>query len=221
MTYERAVSLRYLDPIEEIWISLAAAVGLRVQRSSEVFASTDGRGVMRIGSSDTLDPDDCLAQMVLHELCHALVEGPQSASHPDWGLRSDQRDSDDELRERACLRVQAYMTQRFGLRELLAATTEFRQFYDELSASPLDGTTEDARRAQRAIEGAQRVPWFADLECALDATARIAEVVHEVWRRVGQQEVGRPGAGRAEAGPAGVEPAERPLASLWTVYRRT
>ena len=39
------------------------------------YATTNGRGVIGIGERDTLDGDDCLAQLILHELCHALVQG--------------------------------------------------------------------------------------------------------------------------------------------------
>ncbi|NLY95693.1 MAG: YkgJ family cysteine cluster protein, partial [Myxococcales bacterium] len=62
----------YVDPLDAIWLAVARAFGLRVERSDEVYASTDGEGTLTLGTRETLDPDDCLAQMIFHELCHAL-----------------------------------------------------------------------------------------------------------------------------------------------------
>jgi len=85
----RRVTRRYDDPLDRVWLTAAERVGLRVRRSADAFASTDGRGTLIIGSADTLDPDDCLAQMIFHELCHSLVQGPESFAHPDWGLDNE------------------------------------------------------------------------------------------------------------------------------------
>ena len=51
-----------------------------------------------------------LAQLILHELCHALVEGPGALNRPDWGL--DNESARDVEREHACLRLQARLAQR-------------------------------------------------------------------------------------------------------------
>ena len=120
----------YIDPLDAIWLTVAARVGFRVERSGEVYASTDGQGVMTIGAPSTLDSDDCLAQMVLHELCHSLIEGAQSLHVPDFGL--DNESERDVVREHACVRLQAWLTQKHGLRRVLAPTTDFRSYYDEL-----------------------------------------------------------------------------------------
>ena len=82
----REVRFQYQDPLDAVWLGAAARVGLRVNRSNEVFAATDGRGVLTLGEEATLDADDCLAQMIFHELCHSLVQGPDSFTVPDWGL---------------------------------------------------------------------------------------------------------------------------------------
>ena len=61
--------------IEEIWRAAAAAIGFRVARTREAYATSDGRGTIAIGADDTLDVDDAFAQLVFHELCHAITEG--------------------------------------------------------------------------------------------------------------------------------------------------
>ena len=77
---------RYEDPLDRVWLGCAERVGLVVRRDPGAFATTDGRGVLRLATQEHLDPDDCVAQMVFHELCHALVEGPSSFDAVDWGL---------------------------------------------------------------------------------------------------------------------------------------
>ncbi|MGB8331699.1 MAG: hypothetical protein WCE62_16345, partial [Polyangiales bacterium] len=96
---ERNPQYSYLDPLDGIWLTVAERIGFRVERSAEVYASTDGNGLMMIGAPSTLDPDDCLAQMILHELCHSLIEGLQSLEAPDFGL--DNESERDLLREHA------------------------------------------------------------------------------------------------------------------------
>ena len=49
----------YLDPLDAIWLTTAERIGFSVERSSEVYASTDGEGTMTIGTTETLDPDEC------------------------------------------------------------------------------------------------------------------------------------------------------------------
>ena len=93
---ERQVERIYLDPLDAIWLTVAERIGFLVKRSTEVYASTDGRGTVVIGAPDTLDPDDSLAQLILHELCHSLIEGPESLGIPDFGL--DNLTSSDEVR---------------------------------------------------------------------------------------------------------------------------
>ena len=177
----RQVRHRYLDPLEQVWLATARRVGLRVERSGEVYASTDGGGTLRLGAHATLDADDCLAQMIFHELCHALVEGPASFAHPDWGL--DNTGDRDVAREHACLRAQATLAGRHGLRALLAPTTGFREFYDRLSEDPLAPAPGAAAAdpslalARAAVARAQEPPWAPYLDSALCATAAIARAV--------------------------------------------
>jgi hypothetical protein len=176
----RQVRHRDLDPLEQVWLATARRIGLRIERSGEVYASTDGSGTLRLGAHATLDADDCLAQMIFHELCHALVEGPASFSRPDWGL--DNTGARDVVREHACLRTQATLAGRHGLRTLLAPTTDFRDFYDRLSEDPLApvlGAVDDPSLAlaQAAVGRAQEPPWAPHLDSALCATAAIARAV--------------------------------------------
>jgi hypothetical protein len=134
---------------------------------------------MTIGDSSTLDTDDCLAQMILHELCHSLIEGQQSLHLADFGL--DNLSERDVEREHACLRLQAWLTGQYGLRRVLAPTTDFRSYYDGLPADPL---ADDADRAvNMARQGAARSaqpPWSPYLRQGLEATATIIEAAFEL-----------------------------------------
>lgn len=176
---ERRPQHTYLDPLDAIWLTVADRIGFRVERSAEVYASTDGKGVMTIGDPTTLDPDDCLAQMILHELCHSLIEGTESLAVPDFGL--DNETERDLVREHACLRLQAWLTEKHGLRRVLAPTTDFRSYYDELPEDPLADDGDPAVVLARA--GAARsnaAPWAPHLGEGLEATARILEVASQL-----------------------------------------
>jgi hypothetical protein len=166
----RSIRHRYGDPLEAIWLTTAERIGLRVERSGEVYASTDGRAGLRIGSAPTLDPDDCLAQMIFHEICHSLVEGEAAFAHPDWGL--DNTGPRDTAREHACLRVQAHLADRHGVRRFLAPTTDHRAFYDRLPPDPLAPRRDpEVTAAILGLQRAGRAPWSPHLEAALAATA--------------------------------------------------
>lgn len=169
----------YLDPLDAIWLTVANRIGFRVQRSAAVYASTDGQGVMTIGEPSTLDPDDCLAQMILHELCHSLIEGAQSLHLPDFGL--DNLSEQDLVREHACLRLQAWLTAQHGLRGALAPTTDFRSYYEELPSDPL--AVADNPSTELAAAGAarsQQPPWAPHLQEGLRATATVMQAAKAV-----------------------------------------
>ena len=168
----------YLDPLDAIWLTVADRIGFRVERSPDVFASTDGKGVMTIGASSTLDPDDCLAQMILHELCHSLIEGAESLDVPDFGL--DNESERDVVREHACLRLQAWLTGKYGLRGALAPTTDFRTYYDELPEDPFTDEGDPATGAAKlGAARSEEAPWAPHLQEGLEATAKILEVVSQ------------------------------------------
>jgi hypothetical protein len=179
----RKIEKTYADPLSLVWIHAAASMGMRIERSAEVNASWNGDGVLTIGTPETLDPDDCLAQMILHEVCHALCEGPESLQRPDWGL--DNSDPAKRVHEHACLRLQAALADQYGLRSFFAATTMFRSYYDRLSAEPLAAGDDEQdgpaiARAQAGWQRAKHGPWAAALDEALRRTAQIARALDGV-----------------------------------------
>jgi hypothetical protein len=201
----RQVHHRYVDPLDQVWLATARRIGLRIERSGEVYASTDGGGTLRLGTHATLDADDCLAQMIFHELCHALVEGPGSFGHPDWGL--DNTGPRDVAREHACLRTQAALAGRHGLRALLAPTTDFRAFYDRLSEDPLAPVAPETAAvdpsialARAAVRRAGEPPWAPHLESALRASAVIAGAVAPFATAEDEPATALPSLWRAPAG---------------------
>lgn len=179
----RKIESEYQDPLSVIWLNLTKQLGIKVRRDDEVFAAWDGKGTLTIGEDATLDPDDSLAQMIFHELCHALTEGDAAQSLPDWGLENDR--PDHVVREHACLHLQAALASKHGLREFFATTTDFRDYYDRLPADPLgdepnltsDEAMQIAREAWlRATDG----PWAEPLALALRSTSEIANIVNAV-----------------------------------------
>ncbi len=176
MTEPRPIDCAYEDPLDLVWLRTARELGMRVERSREVFAAWDGAGTLRIAAAEDMDADDSVAQLVFHEICHALVEGPDAWSLPDWGLEN--RDERHLVREHACHRLQAALADRHGLRRFLAVTTQHRPYYEALGDDPLaaddDAAAEIARGAwERATSG----PWSGVVDRALRATAAVASAV--------------------------------------------
>jgi hypothetical protein len=174
----RPVTAHYVDPLSHIWLTAASELGLTVRRSLHGYATTDGNGNLSIAPDGELDADDCLAQIILHELCHALVQGPTSFSLPDWGLSNEPEEAEargERIREYACLRVQAALLRPHGLRRLLGPTTDFRAYYDGLGPDPLtDGAFEPSQGlAREALARAMRPPYRRPLATALRATAEV------------------------------------------------
>lgn len=170
---------RYLDPADLVWLATARRLGLVVRRRPDLFASSDGAGTLHLGTRETLDPDDCTAQLVLHEICHWIVAGPDAVHEIDWGFAP--MEGLDWL-EMPTLRLQAALAGAHGLRGLLAPTTVGRAYWDQLDdpLQPLDASSDEARIVQatrQALERSRGAPWQPALDQALQATARIAEVV--------------------------------------------
>ncbi len=165
----------YRDPVEEIWHACLRRIGWRVRRSRDAFAAWDGRGTLTIGAPETLDPDDSFAALVLHEICHALVQGPEALSLPDFGL--DNTTDRDLVREQAALVVQAVLADRHGLRHLLFPTTVHRTFWEALPADPLGMDHPAVPLAREALARAAAPPWSPALEQALAATAAVRDAV--------------------------------------------
>lgn len=169
----REVTHRYIDPAAQIWLGAAKKIGLRVVRTPDAYAATDGNGTLAIGDDASLDADDSLAQMIFHELCHSLVEGEDAFAKPDWGM--DNTGPDHDWREHACLRTQWILAGRHGLRGVFAPTTEFRAFWDGLSGDVLaDRTDPGVQAAIAAVRRAALPPWGPHLGNALVATAQVA-----------------------------------------------
>ena len=201
----RDVTHRYVDPLAQVWLEAARRIGLRVVRTPDAYAATDGSGTLAIGTDTTLDPDDSLAQMIFHELCHSLVEGEAAFARPDWGM--DNTGPDHDWREHACLRVQWILAGRHGLRGLFAPTTDFRAFWDRLDGDVL--ADRPAPSVQAAIAALHRVPhppWAPALTDALAATAEIAQVTAR-FAQVGTAGTASAAAPAAAAGPSIAETA--------------
>lgn len=168
----RSIHRRYVDPLDAVWLEAARGIGFEVIRTEDAFASSDGARRIAIATAEHLDPDDCLAQMIFHELCHSLVEGEDSFASPDWGLHPSGQDVE---REHACLRTQAHLAARFGLRRVLAPTTEFRDFYDRLDPDPLEPrSAPSSSLAALALRRAATPPWAPHLQRAMERTRAIA-----------------------------------------------
>lgn len=165
----------YTDPLDLVWIRTAERIGWRVVRADDVYASFDGKGTLTICTPAHFDPDDCMAQYILHELCHALVAGPEGCRLPNFGL--DNTSEVHLLWEQATHRVQAELTRRHGLRGMLRPNSEYRYYFDSLPELPLfDDGDPAVPLARAAIERADRGPWCAPIDEALQATRRIFEV---------------------------------------------
>lgn len=177
--YSRPIQHRYEDPLDAIWIKAAADLGLRIVRSAEVFASYDGKGTLTISEANEFDADDCLAQMIFHEICHWLVAGRRGSQLEDWGLSNI--DDRDLVYEYAAIRVQASLSQPFGLRPFMAITTDWRPYWDALPFDPLsEGDDPAIELAREGAHLARLEPFKGVLDRALAATATIGDLVRDV-----------------------------------------
>jgi hypothetical protein len=180
--------------IETLWLAATGRLGFRVERTTLSYASfappagpaSDGRGTILVGTRETLDPDDSLAQLLFHELCHALVQGEENLARPDWGL--DNTSDGDLGAEHACLRLQAHLADAHALRSLMAPTTISRAYYQALPAFPLQQHEPAAALARQALSrssapGSACGHWQGALDAALAATAS-AVVARGRWSAV-------------------------------------
>lgn len=180
-TVAREPTRRYQDPLARVWLACAEQIGFLVRRTKDVYASSDGRGTLWIADDNQFDPDDSLAQMIFHELCHALVEGDAGETRQDWGLGYAL--GNNPWREHACLRLQAYLAGGVGLRDFFAPTTDFRiTFWHSLPDDPFAAAENAGGRRERSCVAARIAAWRATLprwqplHRALAATAAIAAV---------------------------------------------
>lgn len=174
--YERPITRRYQDPLDVIWYATARRLGMHIRRNPAIFSATDGTGLLELGPRETLDPDDSAAQMILHEIVHWITNGLETFHERDWGFALD---SELDWREHSCLRLQAAVTAEFGLRQVLAPTSQFREYYDAVPDdvfAPLDGSEREREvvaLARVAWERSRGEPWAGPLRDALEATARL------------------------------------------------
>lgn len=175
----REIRSRYQDPLDLVWLACARELGIDVVRSSEVYASFDGKRTLTLTAAEHFDADDSLAQLIFHELCHALVAGEKGQKRADWGMENiDERDLEQE---HACHRLQAALASRHGLRDFFAVTTEWRTYWDALPLDPLaPGTDPAIPLAREAHVRARRGPWAAAIEKALTRTREIAALMRDL-----------------------------------------
>ena len=175
---KRSILHHYQDPVDLIRLRAAADLGLEVQRSTDAYAAYDGKGTLTISVQDEFDPDDSLAQMIYHEICHWLVSGIQARNHPDWGLSNTSRR--DLVYEYACHRLQAALAAPYGLRDFMAVTTTWRPYWDAIPDDPLkDGDDPAIAIAQAGFQLAQTSPFHGVLTRSLAATAAIADIIRD------------------------------------------
>jgi hypothetical protein len=127
LTNEHAYRLRTLDAD---WVEVISKFGFQIVRNADGWVTYDGRGTIAVVPNSELDTDDTLAQILLHELLHHFVEGPNSYNLPDWGL--DNTSEQHVVKEHANLHLQAAVLDLFGLRDILVPTTTFRTYYEQL-----------------------------------------------------------------------------------------
>lgn len=161
--------------IEGIWRAAAASLGFTIKRADSAYASSDGQGTIEIGLEETLDPDDSVAQLIFHELCHGLCEGPEKWSLPDWGLCNFT--NRDLVREYASLRIQIYLCRAHGLRTAMAPTTIYRQYHDAIGDDPLQPENDPAALiAKAALNRGESQHWNRIIEDALALTVQALAV---------------------------------------------
>jgi hypothetical protein len=163
-----------------VWLTTAKRLGLHIRRSPLVFSATDGSGRLQLSTRDALDPDDCLAQMLLHEICHWCTNGLGTVKDRDWGFALD---GPTDPREHAALRLQAWLADRVQMRAWFGPTGVYRQYYDRLGADPLvpldEGGWEQAvcAHATEAIAAIQHPPFSPWVQQAMNATRKLQGVV--------------------------------------------
>lgn len=166
--------VRRLASLAPRWIDALRTLGIHVARGQcDAFVAFDGKGTLHVAADNDLDPDDTLPQILLHELCHALVEGPHTLHLPDWGLRNE--DLHDHPREVLALRLQWALCRDAGLEHSLVPTTAYRLLWTAWLRNP-DPADRAAHPVLRDVERAATTSGTtaAILACAHDGLRRSA-----------------------------------------------
>lgn len=178
--FERPIVTRYRDPLDLIWLATARRLGLTVRRSPDVYATSDGQGKLTLSDPAGFDPDDTVAQMILHEVCHWIINGEETVHQQDWGFDLDW---EVDWREYACQRLQAALADLGEARKALATTGTYRPYYDRLGddpLAPLDASDEErhiCEQTKHALARARKAPWGEPLLDALRATRDVKRLV--------------------------------------------
>jgi hypothetical protein len=104
----------------------------------------------------------------------------ETFSERDWGFALD---AELDWREHACLRLQAGLAGAYGLRGVLAPTSQFRGYYDEIPddvLAPLASWPHEddvVLLARDSLARAKGEPWGKPVADALAATARVRDAV--------------------------------------------
>jgi hypothetical protein len=156
--------------IDEIW-RRAAARSASLDAHDDAYATSDGRGGIAIGATDTLDDDDALAQLVFHELCHAITEGETRC-----GRRTGASTTSRARGARARVPARAGAPGRsFGLRAVDGADDAVPRVLRGAAGDPLASTPGDRRGGRRGAAAAcarfDASAWRAPIEQALAETA--------------------------------------------------
>ncbi len=170
----RVRAIRRLRELDAAACEVAAAGGLQVGRARGSWVSYRGHErTIVVAPDDELDDDDCLLQIVLHELCHWMVQGEAAAEHDDWGLNN--QTDDDEPAEHAALVLQRSILMPTGLQDVLEPTTDFRAYYRSLlHRSPADAVLLSARAG---MERWMAHPCRDPMQSVLEQAARLYDVL--------------------------------------------
>lgn len=161
-----AATVEAVRSTDALWISLLQQAGFRLVRRSTSYVWYDGAGEVAVAPDDELDADDTLAQILLHELVHFLVQGEASRTQPDWGL--DNLSDRDAYLEEAALLLQQRILRAFALEDVLVPTTDFRSYY--LAEAAAEGRADRLAAAESGWSRWQAWEHRPQAEAALAAT---------------------------------------------------
>lgn len=159
-------TVRAVRRVDDLWVGLLSAAGFTLKRRSTSYVWYDGAGEIAIAPDEELDADDTLAQIILHELVHFLVQGEEARHEPDWGL--DNLSDQHAYLEEAALVMQLRLLTAWQLEQVLVPTTDFRPYY--LSEAGSESRTDRLAAAEAGWSRWLAWPHRSVAEAALRAT---------------------------------------------------